>query len=125
MRYVDTVQLATATTDGYGDKTITALTDCRANFMKREAVPRVSNMKANKTETSVYLDPTNAVVLANIDDLEGMFLVADLFGGSIDNSWYRISHATVAQRKLLDNKIDNVFCLLEKEPGVPYATYVS
>lgn len=33
MKYIDTVQIATTTNDGYGDKTVTVLTDSKAVFV--------------------------------------------------------------------------------------------
>lgn len=38
------------------------------------------------------------------------------------NNWYRIKSANVAQRKLLNNKIDNVYCRLEKVAGLAYVS---
>jgi hypothetical protein len=64
-------------------------------------------------------------IAANVYRLEGMYIVANPLGGSQNQSWYRITHVTVGQRKLLNNAIDNVYCLLEKEAGAPYVTYVS
>ena len=118
MNYPDTVQLATTTPDGYGDKTVTVLTDCKASFIRRKGVAHDNNADGTTSDAAVYLDPTNAAVTAKIDDLEGMYI-------RYRNSWYSVSEAHVAERKLLDNTIDNVYCLLDKEAGVAYATYIS
>jgi hypothetical protein len=121
MRYLDTVQLVATTPDGYGDRTATVLTDAGALFIQRASV--IHNGNADGTgagityDASVYLDPQNPIVANNLDKLEGMYIV---FGG-----WYRVAHVIVARRKLLNNAIDNIHCLLEKEPGVTYDTHVS
>lgn len=118
MKYPDTVQLATTTLDGYGDRTVTVLTECGANFIRRKGVARDSNADGIVSDATVYLDPKNAVVTAKIDELEGMYI-------KYRNEWYSVSQATVAERKLLDNTIDNIHCSLQKEAGAPYVTYVS
>jgi hypothetical protein len=125
MKYIDTVQLATTTNDGYGDQTVTVLTQAKAVFIQRTAVGHDNNADGIVSDAAVYLDPTNAVVTANVYRLEGMYIAANPLGGSQTQSWYRITHVTVGQRKLLNNAIDNVYCLLEKEAGAPYVTYVS
>lgn len=125
MKYVDTVQLATVTTDGYGDKDVTILSDAKAVFIQRTGVDHALNADNITSDAAVYLDPANSVVNANLYRLEGMYVVASPFGDSRNNSWYRITHVTVGQRKLLDNAIENIYCLLEKEAGAPYVSYVS
>lgn len=118
MNYVDTVKLATTTVDGYGDKTATVLADIGAVFIRRSGIVHDGNLDAVQSDAAVYLDPTNDAVAAKLNSLEGLYIVAN-------DEWYRISHVTIAQRKLLNNAIDNVYCLLQKEAGVAYATYVS
>lgn len=125
MKLIDTVQLATTTTDGYGDKTVTVLTQSKALFIQRTSVQHQNNSDGITSDAAVYLDPENDVVTANVYRLEGMYIVAKPLGGTQDASWYRVTHVTVGQRKLLDNAIDNVYCLLEKEAGAPYVSYVS
>lgn len=125
MKLIDTVQLATDTTDGYGDKTVTLLTQSKALFIQRSAVEHDTSSDGITSDAAVYLDPTNQIVLDNAYRLEGMYIVANPLGGTQNASWYRVTHVTVGQRKLLDNAIDNVYCLLEKEAGAPYVSYVS
>lgn len=125
MKLIDTVQLATDTTDGYGDKTVTVLTQAKALFIQRIGVQHNTSAEDIISDAAVYLDPTNPIVLSNAYRLEGMYIVANPLGGTQSASWYQISHVTVGQRKLLNNAIDNIYCLLEKYAGVPYVSYVS
>lgn len=125
MRYIDTVQLATSTDDGYGDKNVTVLTESKAVFIQRTAVSHDTNADGIVSDATVYLDPTNSVVVANIYRLEGMYIVASPFGDTQNRSWYKITNVTVAQRKLLNNAIDNIYCQLNKIAGAPYVSYVS
>lgn len=125
MKYIDTVQIATTTTDGYGDKTVTVLTDSKAVFIQRTSVSHNENAENIQSDAAVYLDPTNPLVVSNLYRLEGMYIVANPFGDTQNASWYKISHVTVGQRKLLDNAIENIYCLLQKEAGVPYVALIS
>lgn len=117
MKYPDTVKLATTTTDGYGDKTVTVLDEIPAAFVKRAGVTHNNNADAETSDAAVYLLPSHAKVLENKDDLEGMYIIVAPYG---DNNWYRISSANIAERKLLNNTIDNVYCRLQKIAGLAY-----
>lgn len=118
MTYPDTVQLATLSPDGYGDKNVSVLTDCKANFIRRKGVDHNNNADGITSDAAVYLDPTNPIVVARLDDLEGLYV-------RYRSKWYSVSEAHVAERKLLNNAIDNIYCLLDKQAGVAYASYIS
>ena len=122
MRLIDTVKLATTTVDGYGDKTVTVLTEVDSLFIQRTGVGHQQNADGIISDAIVYLDQTNEVVLANMYRLEGMYIIAQPFGQATEEAWYRITHVTVAQRKLLNNAIDNIYCLLEKVAGLAYVS---
>jgi len=115
MKYPDTVKLATTSPDGYGDRTVTFLADIPAAFIKRAGITRTDNAEGETSDAAVYLLPSNATVadLAEKDELEGKYL-------QYKTQWYRISNANVAERKLLNNAIDNVYCRLEKVAGIAY-----
>jgi len=117
MILVDTVQLATTATDGYGDRDVTMLTEVKALFNHRTGVEHIANAEGVTSDATVYLDPQNVVVLDNMYRLEGMYILAQPFGQS---DWYRITHVSVGQRKLLNNAIDNIHCQLEKVAGLAY-----
>ncbi len=118
MKYPDTVKLATTNPDGYGDRTVTVLDEIPASFIKRAGVVHDGNADAEVSEAAVYLLPTHDTVLAKLDDLEGMYIIASPFSAS---NWYKITSANVAERKLLNNTIDNVYCRLQKVAGLAYA----
>jgi hypothetical protein len=121
MKYPDTIRLATTTSDGYGDKTVTVLDEIPATFIKRAGLVQGDNSEGETSDAAVNLLPTNEIVVEKKDDLEGMFIIVEPFG---DNNWYRISSANIAQRKLLNNTIDNVYCRLQKVAGLAYV-YIS
>lgn len=117
MRYPDLVRLATVTSDGYGDKTVTSVDEIPATFIKRSGYVHGNNTEGETSDATVYLLPTNETVLNSKDKLEGMYIHAEPFSS---DSWYRVTSVSVAQRKLLNNAIDNVYCRLEKVAGLAY-----
>lgn len=120
MILTDTVKLATTTVDGYGDKTVSVLTEVKSLFIQKTAIIHSNNTDGITSDATIYLDPTNTVVLANAFRLEGMYIISQPFGQSIGESWYRISNVTVGQRKLLNNAVDNIHCNLDKIANLAY-----
>ena len=120
MKLIDTVKLATTTVDGYGDKTVTILTEVNALFIQKSSVTHSSNSDIETADTTIYLDPDNQILIDNMYHLEGMYIIAQPFGRDQYESWYKITSVTVAQRKLLDNDIDNIHCSLQKAASLPY-----
>lgn len=117
MTYPDVVKIATVTVDGYGDRTVTLTDEIPASFIKRAGITHGANTEGETSDAAVYLLPTNAVVLNKKDELEGMYILAQPFSSE---DWYRVISANIAERKLLDNAIDNVYCRLEKTAGLAY-----
>lgn len=119
MTYPDTIKLATVTSDGYGDRTVNAVDEIPASFIKRHGLDHSDNSEGETSDAAVYLLPTHATVLSNIDKLEGMYVHSAPYS---NDTWYRISSVNVAERKLLNNALDNVYCRLEKVAGLPYVS---
>lgn len=117
MKYPDTVRLATTQADGYGDKTVTSFDEIPATFAKRKGYAHATNSEGETSDATVYLLPTNPTVLSKMNDLEGMLIQLAPYS---DNNWYRIASVDIAERKLLDNALDNVYCRLQKVAGVAY-----
>lgn len=115
MKYPDTVKLATTSPDGYGDRTLTLVDEVPAAFIKKSGIVQADNREGETSDATVYLLPTNAKVLDAIakEELEGMYI-------QYNTQWYRISSASVAERKLLNNAVDNVYCRLDKVAGLAY-----
>jgi len=116
----DIVKLATTAVDGYGDREVTVLTDVASLFIQKTSMRHANNADAVIADATVYLDPQNPVVLDNMYRLEGMYIIAQPFGQTDEESWYRIVEVSVGQRKLLNNAVDNIYCHLEKVAGLAY-----
>lgn len=122
MRLIDTVKLAQTSSDMYGDLTVEVLSDVQCLFIQRTSVEQSDNAIGVTSDATIYLDPTNQVVLDNSYRLEGMYIIAQPFGQSQTESWYQISGVQVGQRKLLNNAIDNIHCELVKVAGLAYVS---
>lgn len=114
LNYLDTVRLIQTGQDGYGDHTIIADIPVGALFHEGTSQAESSYVERIGCDAHVYLDPENSYVKENAFRLEGMYIVANLYGGIEEESWYKISRVVVGQRKLLDNAINNVHCFLTK-----------
>lgn len=115
MKYPDKVKLVTVTSDGYGDRTVTSTYEVPALFVKRSGIARGMNTEGEISDASVYLKHNDEFVLEKKDELEGMYLQSEPFS---EHNWYRVTRAHIAERKLLNNAIDNIYCRLEKVAGL-------
>lgn len=114
MTLKDTVQLAETSRDGYGTKTVQTLTDIASLFLQSSGKAHSANVDIANSDAHVYLDKDNPILLERGYKIEGMYIKANLFGGSDSDSWYQITKVVVGQRKLLDNDVDNVHAYLQK-----------
>ena len=112
--YKDTVKLIEVDADGYNDKTVVLNQAVKALFHLGGSYAQTASAEEHLADAHVYLNPKDANVLVNAYRLEGMYIVANLFGGDEADAWYRIGRVVVGQRKLLENNVDNVHCFLNK-----------
>lgn len=117
MKYPDKVRLVSTESDIYGDEAVVGFEEVPACFVKRSGTGRSYQMGTELSDAAVYLDHLNDVVLSRVDALEGAYIHAYPY---TDSSWHRIESLHVAERKLLDNAMDNVYCKLEKVAGIAY-----
>jgi hypothetical protein len=110
----DTCQVAQVSSDGYGDKTIEVLTTVDCLFLQSTGHEHSQNVDLVNSDAHIYLDIDNSVIKDRGYRIEGMYILANPFGGSDDDSWYRVAKVVVGQRKLLTNEVDNVHAFLQK-----------
>lgn len=110
----DTCQLATTVSDGYGDKSIEALTTINCLFLQSTGNSHSNNVEIATSDAHVYLDIDNPVIKDKGYRIEGMYLMVNPLGAEDNESWYKVSKVVVGQRKLLDNSVDNVHAFLRK-----------
>lgn len=116
--YKDTVKLIETSADGYNDKTVVLNTPVKSLFHLGASYVQGGSAEEYAADAHVYLNPKDPNVLTNAYRLEGMYIVANLFGGDEADAWYRINRVVVGQTKLLSNKVDNVHCFLTKVKAV-------
>lgn len=116
--YKDTVKLVEVTADGYNDKTVVLNEPIKSLFHLGASYINGATAEERAADAHVYLNPKDANVLANAYRLEGMYIVANIFGGNEADAWYRIGSVVVGQTKLLSNKVDNVHCFLNKVQAI-------
>ena len=114
LNYQDTVKLVQTTQNGWGDHTVSVVAEIPALFHEGTSQAQSSYVERIACDAHVYLDPENEYIKGCGFRLEGMYLVANLYGGIENESWYKISRVVVGQRKLLTNEINNVHCYLTK-----------
>ena len=114
IKYNDSVVLIDTKQDGYGDNTISHVKLVKALFNMGSSQSQSNYVETLGTDANVYLDIDNKFVQDYATRLEGMYIIANPYGGSNSEQWYKISSVSVGQDKLLSNKIDNIHCNLSK-----------
>lgn len=114
LNYKDDLLLIETAQDGYGDNSLAHIEKVKGLFLQGTSQSQMAYTEMLGTDAHVYLDIENGFVKENAFRLEGMYLVANLYGGTEEESWYKISRCKVGQRKLLENDINNVHCFLTK-----------
>lgn len=112
--YKDDLLLIETEQNGYGDNSLGHLEKVKGLFLQGTSQNEMNYTEMLGTDAHVYLDIENPYIKENAFRLEGMYLVANIYDGDDDESWYKISRCKVGQRKLLENDINNVHCFLTK-----------
>ena len=111
----DTVKLVETTVpDGYVDTDVAILTDLKCLFLQTTGKTHSNHVDIVNSDAHAYIDFKNPEVASRGYRLEGMYLIANPFGTPESESWYQITRVVIGQRKLTDNKIDNVHVFLKK-----------
>lgn len=108
--------------DGYPQESIGQVEDVPALFISNTRFSHITNQDAIDSDAECYVDPTHWFVAEQNQRLEGMLVIAQRFGSTAPESWYRISAVRVGEDKLLGNTIDNVLLFLKKSTEIPYVS---
>ena len=112
--YKDPIILIETGADGYGDETVIHAEHLLGLFHEGMSQTQINYVDTAGTDAHVYLDIDNEYVKANAFRLEGMYIIASLFGTPENEAWYKIERVVVGQRKLLENNVNCVHCFLTK-----------
>lgn len=120
--YKDTIYLVDPVIDEYGAEKIGQVEEVPALFIQNTGWEHQSNQDAITSNGEIYIDPEHWFVIANANRLEELLVIANPFGASSADSWYRVNDVTVGQDKLLTNQIDNIRLELKKTSELGYVS---
>lgn len=116
--YKDTVRLVLPQVDGYGAEMVGDEEDVKAIFGQNTGWAHGNNQAAITSDAFCYIDPNNQFVVDHFNRLEGMLMVAQLFGAAAEETWYRVINVSVGRDSLLCNTIDHILLSLKKSTGI-------
>lgn len=114
IEYPDNITLVSTTVDGYGKLVIDDEEDVQAIFEMATGYAHTDNQEAITSDAIAFVSPEDEFVADNFYRLEEMLVVADLFGSSDDQSWFKVVNVIVSRDSQLCNTIDNVQLQLKK-----------
>ena len=111
----DTVRIMNSAVDGYGDAIVLEESVVKGAFFQGTSTKRSGQTDMLEAyDAHCYVDETDPFVVENGYRLEGMYLVCDLYSFNQDECWYRIADVKLGIDKLMDNKVNNCHCFLQK-----------
>lgn len=122
LEYKDTIYLVDPVIDEYGTEKIGQVETIPALYIQNTGWNHASNQDEISSNGEIYIDPEHWFVVENAHRLEELLVIANPFGASDGQSWYRIIDVTVGQDKLLTNQIDNVRLELKKTAELLYVS---
>lgn len=114
IKYGDTVTLVKTREDGYGKEIVDTVEDVPAVVEMNTGLAHAANQDAITSDATVYPDPSNAYVLANLKILEEMTVIIPLFGRTEGEQWFKVDSADIVRDHQLGNQIDNIRLSLTK-----------
>lgn len=118
--YQDTATFVRVTADGYsGNKTAVQQVDVPVIFIQSTDFVRSGFQENIDADAICYPKKDEPFITENADRLEGMYIIANLFGGDVTDAWYKVETCTVNRDHLLTNTIDNIELLLKKTKAIP------
>lgn len=114
INYNDTITLVTTSVDSYGAEYVDQEYDVPAVVEMATGYIHGDNQDAITSDAIAFVDPTNSDVIANAYRLEEMLVIANLYGETEAQSWFKVTNVVVARDTQLCNTIDNVQLTLKK-----------
>jgi hypothetical protein len=119
LRYQDIATFFKITTGAYrGSRTVTQQQDVPVIFLQNTGMAQGGNTENVDADAICYPDPDDSFISGNFNRLEGMFILAPLYGVDNDDGWYRVESVTVNRDHLLGNTIDNIELQLKKSERI-------
>lgn len=119
LEYPDTATFYEVASSGYrNEKIIQESGSVRCIVIQSTGTITNRNQELVDADAILYPDPTDAFITEHFNRLEGMFVLAALFGAADADSWYKVETVTVNRDHLLNNEIDNIEVQLKKSAPV-------
>lgn len=115
LKYRDSAEFFSTITDRYGnDKEILSQSAVEVVFLQSTAYLRNEFQENVDADAVLYANPKNQFIIDNYMRLEGMYVRCVLYNSPDSEAWYKVTEVAINRDHLLENKIDNVECLLKK-----------
>lgn len=115
LNYPDTVTFVKVEAGQYSkNKVMVEQVEVPVIFIQNTAYTRSSFRDNTDSDAICFPDPVSDFVTENHNRLEGMYILAPLFGVDDEDAWYKVENVTVNRDHLLNNVIDNVELQLKK-----------
>lgn len=114
-KYQDTATFVKVTSGVYANsKTVVEQEGVPVVFLQSTGFNRSRFSETIDADAICYPDPLSEFVVDNFNRLEGMYILAPLFGVDNDDGWYKVETVIVNRDHLLTNTIDNIELRLKK-----------
>lgn len=113
--YQDLATFALVESTGYSaSKSAVSQAEVAVIFVQNTGFDHQNFQDAVDADAICWPDPENYFVVANHNRLEGMYILAPLYGAADEQAWYKVIDVTVNRDHLLENQIDNIELRLKK-----------
>lgn len=121
--YNETLTFYKVTTGGYrGTKIVEDSADVPCVFVQGTGMINSAFQENVEADALAYPDFENDFIVENANRLEGMYVLANVYGGEDNASWFKIESVAVNRDHLLGNQIDNIECRLKKSAKLPFVS---
>lgn len=93
--------------------------EVKATFLQNTGFLHTQNQDLLNADAIIYPNERDEFIKANHFRLEGMYVIAPLFGADANESWFKVESASVNRAHLLNNRIDNILCTLKRTEALP------
>lgn len=120
LNHKDTIVLVEVEATAYGNKKVViSQHEVKGTFLQNTGFSHSNNQDIIEADAIVYPNERDSFVLAKHNRLEGMYVIAMLYGSSQAQSWYKVTSVAVNRDHLLENRIDNIMLTLKKTEALP------
>lgn len=120
LNYQDLTTFVLAQSSGYGNnKTVDVQGDVEVIFIQNTQFRRFGYQDQIDADAICFPNPLNTFITTHFNRLEGMYILAPLFGASDTVAWFKVTQVIVNRDHLLENEIDNIELRLKKASAIP------